>query len=382
MKLTGNSQQTKNFDWVLLSIISAIVVFSLLMLANASFNPFNDSGATGIAGFLERVNFHYVILQGAWYLIGLGAMMFMIFMDYRTVSKYGKIIYIVNVSILFGLLVLGKSTRGIKGWITFGNRGFQPSELCKITLIIFLGKMITGQIESKGNLPLNIYDLLPILGYFAVPLVLVVMQPDFGTAMVYVCSFAGMLFVAKIDRKLILTGLAVLAVLIPIMWFLLDDWQRQRVLGMFSGDGVDQVNASKLLIGSGGFFGKGFFREGTLASLDFLAEEHTDFIFAFLVETTGLFGGAIIIGLYTALILRLLYLARQTVDMYGTVMIVGVTCMFFAHIFENLAMTMGIMPVTGIPAPFLSYGGSNMLTNMLAIGLVQSVMVRRNRNIM
>lgn len=376
MKLKS-SLYVKNFDWVIITIISTIVMISLLMLANASFNPFSDGQSTGIISIIQRIDFSYVILQSMWYLLGLAAMSFIMMVDYHTIAKYGKLIYIVNVLILLALLIIGNSTRGIKGWINFGNRGFQPSEICKITIIIFIGRLICRKMEEKGDMPLNFYDLLPIIIYFAIPFVLVVAQPDFGTAMVYVCSFIGMLFMAKIDKKVIIIGIVAVVILIPIVWLTLDPWQKKRITGMFTGEGVAQVESSKLLIGSGRLFGKGFFQEGTLAQLNFMAEKHTDFIFAFVVETMGFIGGFFVIALYVGLMARLLYLSKQTSDLYGSIIIIGVLFMFIAHIFENIAMTMGIMPVTGIPAPFLSYGGSSMLANMMAIGLVECVVVRR-----
>ncbi|MBQ9625107.1 MAG: rod shape-determining protein RodA [Clostridia bacterium] len=379
MKLR-RSLYARNFDWLIVIIITGIVCISLLMLANASFNPFNETGATGAVSIIQRIDFKYVILQSLWYLLGLVAMCFIMFVDYHTLAKYGKLIYAVNVLVLLTLLILGKTTRGIKGWFTIGERGFQPSEVCKITIIIFIGRLISRKIEERGDTELNLYDLLPIIIYFAIPFILVVMQPDFGTAMVYVASFGGMLFMAKIDKKIILGGIVALIVLIPIAWLLLADWQKARITGLFQGggEGMEQVESSKMLIGSGKIVGKGFFREGTLAQLNFLAEKHTDFIFAFVVETTGWIGGMVVILLYFAMLARILFLAQHAGDVYGKVIGVGVLFMFIAHIFENIAMTMGVMPVTGIPAPFLSYGGSSMLANMMAIGLLESVAMRRD----
>lgn len=378
MKLRS-SQYVKSFDWSIIIIITAIVSVSLLMLANANFNPFAEEGQSGLFSILARIDFNYVFLQACWYLLGLGGMMAMLFMDYHAIGRYGKILYFVNCTVLLGLLIFGQVTRGIQGWITLGSRGIQPSELCKITIIIFIGKLIAKKIEEKGETPLDFRDLLPIVAYFAVPLILVMAQPDWGTAMVYVCSFMGMLFMAKINKKVILTGILSVLILAPIAWFFMTGWQRQRIIGFLGGSAVDQVNQSKVLIGSGQILGKGFFKEGTLAQLDFMAEKHTDFIFAFVVETIGFIGGMLIIVLYFALLFRLLYLVKQSGDIYGSIIIVGVLFMFVAHIFENIAMTMGIMPVTGIPAPFLSYGGSSMLANMLAIGLVESVVIRRTK---
>lgn len=378
MKLKNN-QYYQNFDWPIIAIISIIVAYSLLILANASFNPYNETGVSSIFNTISRIDFKYVFLQLGFYIIGLGAMFALLFLDYHTLGEYGKYIYFINCVVLVGLLFFAKSTRGVRGWIYVFGFGFQPAEICKITIIIFLGRMIAKKIDEKGDTPLGFKDLLPIVGYFLVPFVLVMLQPDWGTAMVFVCVFLGMILVAKIYKKVIYTVLGSLAVLLPLAWLLMADWQRSRILGFLTpgGAGVDQVSQSKVLIGSGQFFGKGFFQEGSLAQLDFLAEKHTDFIFASAAETLGFVGGLLLLLLYFGLLFRLLYLAKKSSDTYGTIIIIGVLSMMIFHVFENIAMTMGIMPVTGIPAPFFSYGGSSMLTNMIAIGLVENVVIRR-----
>lgn len=378
MKIKSN-QYLRNFDWLLLIIIGSVVCFSLVLIANAGFNPFSSGEQSGLFDVLSRINFNYVFLQASWFLLGLVLMTLVAMMDYHTVSRAGKIIYIINVTILILLLIGGKTTRGIKAWIEFGDRALQPGELCKITIIIYIGKLIAKKSDEKGGAPLTFSDLLVPTIYFAIPFALVCAQPDFGTAMVFVASFLGMLITAGIDKKVVIIGLIIVAVAIPVAWLLMAGWQKERIVKMFSEEGVAQVEQSKTLIGSGRFLGKGLFREGTLSSLNFMSEQHTDFIFAMAVETTGFLGGLVIIVLYFVMLFRLLLDSKKSSDTYGTMIVMGVMFMLIAHIFENIAMTMGIMPVTGIPAPFLSYGGSSMFTNMIALGLVQSVVMRRNK---
>ena len=209
------------------------------------------------------------------------------------------------------------------------------------------------------------------------------LQPDWGTAFVYICITLGILFAAKMSYK-ILGGIAILGAggLFVAYKYLMGEWQQKRILTFLNpaldptGSGM-HVAQSKVVIGSGQMLGKGLFQEGTLSQMGYLYEQQTDFIYASAAETFGFVGGIILITLYALLVIRLLYLATQAKDRMGMFIIVGVTCMYMAHIFENIGMTMGLMPVTGIPLPFVSYGGSSMLTNLLGLGLVECVAMRR-----
>ena len=219
--------------------------------------------------------------------------------------------------------------------------------------------------------------------YCAVPTVLVMMQPDFGTAFVFICIMVFIYFIGRISWGYILTAAGGLAVCMPLAYyFVLSDSQRERI-DVFINPESDLQNSgynvaqSKIAIGSGQLTGKGFFSEGTLAQLRFVPERHTDFIFAGIVEGLGFVGGTIIICLFFALIFRWIYIAMRTKDSFGTCLVVGVAGMFTAHVFENIGMTIGLMPVTGIPLPFISYGGSNLLTNLIGVGIVENVWMRR-----
>jgi rod shape determining protein RodA len=227
-------------------------------------------------------------------------------------------------------------------------------------------------------------DIALVCGIALVPVILAALQPDWGTAFVYICILVGILFASRISLKYVLTGLGLITVVAPIAYyFLMNDDQRSRIIVFLNPEAADssaeayQVTQSKLAIGSSGLTGKGLFKEGSLASLDYVPDRHTDFIFAVTVEAVGFIGGLILILLYFTLILRALYIATKARDKFGYLMVVGVVAMFTFHVIENIGMTMGVLPITGIPLPFMSYGGSSMLTNMIAFGIVLNVSMRR-----
>lgn len=360
------------YDWILLINVLAICLLSILIVGTAT----SSSGTTTIVT-------KYSMLQLLWVGVGLVAMTAVSMIDYRFYAeKYRWFYFGINI-VLLGLLLLGTATRGTVGWIkVIGERTIQPSELAKITIIITLAKVVADKMGSKGKIE-KFSDLIPIMGYFIIPFVLILLQPDWGTAFVFVCILAGILFVAKTSWKIILTILGTGVAALPIAWIFMASWQKDRIITFFNpasdttGAGLQVTNA-KLVIGSGGLTGKGLFAEGTLSKLGFLPDCHTDFIFSVMAETFGFIGALILVILYITLILRMMYLASKAHDTLGCLMIVGVAAMFMFHIFENIGMNIGLMPVTGIPLPFMSYGGSSMLANFIAIGLVQNVSLRRD----
>jgi rod shape determining protein RodA len=257
-------------------------------------------------------------------------------------------------------------------------------------MIIVMAKMISARTKNRDGGIKTIKDILPIIGVFIVPVGLILIQPDFGTVMVYAFTFFSMLFIAKTSLKIILGLLGCVGVTIPVAWLLLADWQKDRIysfLGIqtqnMSSDQLKQLqyqaNSAQAAAGSGQIVGKGLFSMGAGNQLSSIPEKHTDFIFASTTEAVGFIGAALIIILYLILIGRTLYLATKAKDEFGTLIIVGVVAMTLFHIFENIGMNIGVMPITGIPLPFLSYGGSNLLTNMIAFGLVINVSMRRQR---
>lgn len=366
-----------------MSLILALTVCSLLFIATATATP-SSGEIEGVARLLQMFNPQYVVLQLLWFGIGLACLIIMQFFDYHVYGEFAKLTYVIVVGMLVALLVLNVATRGTVGWFKFGERAFQPAELAKIVLILLVSKIAGEALDKDGGVK-RFSDIIKLVAFVGIPTALVMIQPDWGTAFVYICIFIGILFVAKISYKVLIGTALVGAVALPAAYFLvMAEWQQKRIqsfLGITNDAlGADyNVAQSKLAIGSGRLLGKGFFAEGSLVQLDFLPEKQTDFIFSSGVEAVGFIGGVIVILLYFTLLIRTLYIAIKAKDHFGSLIVVGVLVMVFAHIFENIGMVMGMMPVTGIPLPFLSYGGSSMLTNMIAYGLVINVSMRRSQ---
>ncbi len=371
----------KNFDWLLFLMILVLVACSLLFIANTQAEPFSGEEAT-LQDYFARIDFELVLLQLMWFGVGLAAMLVILFMDYHSLRDLAKLIYIINLALLALLFVLGEVSRGTTGWFAVGDRRFQPSELCKITLIIISSKIAAEAHDRDGGIT-TFRDLFHILAYVIPPLILVMLQPDWGTAFVYIVAVASILFAAKLSWKkwLVLLGAGIAA--LPIMYFfVMEDWQKGRI-DVFLGLAQDtqneayHLNQSVTALGSGGLAGKGIFVPGALAQLNYVPDDHTDFIFSTIVEAIGFIGGCVLMLVYLLLLIRCLYLAANAKDSFGSFLTVGVVGMMAFHIFENISMTMNLLPVTGIPLPLMSYGGSSLLTNMIAFGVVMNVAMRR-----
>jgi rod shape determining protein RodA len=314
--------------------------------------------------------------------VGLAALFIFLVIDYHILKSFIQYIFIANVALLLILLLIGESTRGIFGWFTIGTRAFQPSELCKISLIVMISKIVSDSMDRDGGLK-RFKEIAKALLYFVIPFFLVYKQPDMGTAFVFVAILICIFFVGKINWKYITGAVLFTAGALPFAYFYLINPDQKVRIDSFLNPGEDiqgrnyNVDQSKTSIGSGQVAGKGFFTDGTLAQLKYVPERHTDFIFSGIIEGVGFIGGTILIVLYFVLIFRWLWIAAKARDSFGTCLVTGCMGMLVAHVFENIGMTMGLMPVTGIPLPFISYGGSNLLTNMIAVGIVLNVWMRR-----
>jgi len=373
----------KKVDWWLLGAVVALCVVGFIAITYATADPFTGGEAT-FSEKLTNLNLDTVKKQVLWFGVGLVAMAFMALLDYTALKDISVWIYGVNAVILLALFSLATVTRQTVSWYKFGNIGFQPSEICKLSLILYLGKILCDNIRGEQGIQ-YFTDALKPLVVTGIVFVLVMLQPDMGTAAVYVSICIGMMFVVGVGWKIVATlGASALAIA-PLMWFfVLDDRQRNRIITTLNpsadiGNTGYNVHYSKMAIGSGGVTGKGMFSEGALSQLNWVPEKHTDFIFSAIGEAFGLIGGLTVILLYGLLIWRIIYIGMNAQNQYGTLICAGVASMFMFHIFENIGMTMGIMPVTGIPLPFISYGGSSMLTNMLAVGLVMGVKARTRK---
>lgn len=317
--------------------------------------------------------------QGIASLIGLVAMVFFMVVDYRIWKKYYLALYGLSILLLLATLVFGHgdTTWGARSWLKIGPLNFQPAEFVKVWLIISLATWIE---DHEGQLN-EVKTLIKTLAFAGFPVFLILLQPDFGTAMVYLAFIAIMLFFANIDWKYILGALGAGLASLPFLYLSLDTYQKDRILdflnpeGNKSGSGY-QAYEGRIAIGNGRLFGRGLYK-GTQTQYNFIPTKETDYIFPVLVEELGFLGGSILILLYLFLILRLLKISSYSKDSAGKYMVTGFLAIFLIHVWENIGMTLGLMPLTGIPLPFISYGGSFQLVNLTMIGLTLSVRYHR-----
>ena len=364
----------KKIDWLLIANIVALVLVGLISITAATASPATGEEAT-LAEKLANLNFSTVWRQFVWFLVGAVAMIGVFAIDYNFLKDITPAIYWANVIILLLLFALATVTKNTVSWFKFGNIGFQPSELAKISTILMLARMLAAR--SGEEKITSFREFFHLAKYALIPFVLIAVQPDLGTAMVVACITIGMFFIVRVDKKIILSCFGAVAVVLPVAWLVMRDYQKNRILVFFglAEDAASQynVNMSKMAIGNGQLTGNGLFGTGGMSQLNWVPVKESDFIFAVTGETFGFIGGMIVLILFGLLLWRTISIALRSRDKYAMYVCVGVACMIFAHVFENIGMSMGVMPVTGIPLPFISYGGSNMLTNMLAYGIVLNI---------
>lgn len=316
-----------------------------------------------------------VIIQSASLFLGLCALIALTLFDYEQLDLFLKPIAGVCLFLLILVLIIGKSDGwGAQSWIRLGPVGIQPAEIAKIGFIITFSYHL-DKVSDRINEPKNVFFLLI---HLAVPVALILLQPDAGSAMVFIFTFIVMMFLAGLSFKYIVPALGLGIISLPLIYyFLLSEYQQHRIQVFFNpemdklGSGYNVIQ-SKIAVGSGQFFGKGFLN-GTQNQLGFLPTKHTDFIFSVISEEFGFIGAAIVIILLFAIISRCLKTASNSISPFGKYLCIGVAAMLIFHTVENIGMCIGLMPVTGIPLPFFSYGGSSLITNCIAIGLVMSV---------
>ena len=357
----------KNFDYQLLLIMLGLCLYGLLVISSATQGLNIDDPSA------------YVSRQSIWMAMGLGSLFLVISIDYINYYRWAWYLYITNLVFLFLVLFIGREGGGAYRWIDLGVFDFQPSELAKLIIIITLARVLVDQQDQLKNF----VGLLPLLAHVFAPMVLIFLQPDLGTGLVLIIIFFGLLYLGGVPAKyLFLMGGSGLAVF-PLLWSQLLPYQKMRLI-VFTNPEIDplgygyQLMQSMIAIGSGGIKGKGLF-EGTQARLQFLPEQHTDFIFSVLGEELGLLGGFILLTFYFLLIYRILKVGAFSKDTFGALLCTGVATMITFQVLVNVGMSLGIMPVTGLPLPFMSYGGNAMLLNMMSIGVVLNVGMRRHK---
>lgn len=358
----------RNIDFWMIFATLALVGIGILVIGSATHinTPSDD-------------RYWYVQRQGFFALMNFLLILVMLKFDYRVLGPLGNMLYGINLLLLVAVMFVGQSALGAQRWIQLGPITLQPSEFAKLIMIISLAHLLDARKERMQS----VWDLLPVAAFVVAPFLLVLKQPDLGTSLVFVAILLGMVFVAGIDGKLLLKILGAGVACLPAFWFFLKDYQKSR-LTVFLDPNVDPLGAgyhiiqSKIAIGSGQLFGKGLFN-GTQSQLNFLPENHTDFIFAVVGEELGFVGSVIILLLYMLLLYRGIQTAKNARDKFGTLLAAGITSMLAFHLLVNVGMTMGIMPVTGIPLPFMSYGVSALTTNLVSIGILLNIQSRRQK---
>lgn len=353
-------------DWVLLVAVILLLGIGLLAL-------YSISSAVGGEGFSVFSK------QAIYIALGIFAMFFFVFSDYQYLNSYSTAIYFATLFLLILVLLWGSVIRGTSGWIGVGPFHIQPVEIAKLSLIVFLASFIS-QKKSKLASMTKIVASFVLAG---IMIFLVIKQPDFGSAMVLSGIWIGMLFLSGINRKHLIF-LIIIGILISASgWFLLADYQKSRIINVIKpeidpkGSGYNVIQ-SMISVGSGGMTGKGF-GHGSQSQLNFLPEKHTDFIFAVIAEELGLLGSFLILFLYLVLFYRIRKIAALAQDNFGYLLASGVLIMFFLQIFVNIGMNIGIVPVTGIPLPLLSYGGSSLVATMISLGIVLNIHLRERK---
>ena len=354
------------FDWGLLALTMAIGGAGMVALYSAV-----------SAGAIEP-NIALFKKQLVWYGGGFLVMVFCFLFDYKQFERFANVIYLASVSSLLAVLFFGKFVGGSRRWLPLGPFSLQPSEMAKVAVIIILARYYAKLINTEG---LSFRDLMMPALLTAIPFALIVRQPDLGTAMVIALIAGVMTLFVKIERRTLSWLVATFTLLVPLVWFFLRGYQKQRILTFLNPD-RDPLGAgyhiiqSKIAIGSGMITGKGFLK-GTQNALSFLPEQHTDFIFSVLAEEWGLIGSLTLVLLFLIIIAWGLSIAGRCRDPFGTILSVGVTAMIAWQVVINIGMVMGLMPVVGVTLPFVSYGGSSIITMMMGIGLLMNVSMRR-----
>lgn len=348
------------FDWLLIMAVVLLMALGLVALYSISATEPNFSQSV----FSRQLMFAFLGII----ILAAGALL-----DYRYFKNYSTPLYFFTLAILIFVLVVGKTIRGTSGWIGIGTFHIQPAEIAKLMLVVFMAGFISKKSTELGAL----VRLIASFVFAGITIVLVLRQPDFGSAMILVSIWLGMTLLAGVSR----THLAALAmsgvILVIIGWTFLAPYQKARIYNFFDPYSDPQKSGynaiqSTVAVGSGGMFGKGI-GNGSQSQLNFLPEKHTDFIFAMIAEELGFLGSLFVLALYGVLLYRIYIIARYARNNFAFLLISGIFIMNAAQVVINIGMNIGILPVTGIPLPFVSYGGSSLVTMCLAVGIVLNV---------
>lgn len=361
---------SKSFDWLTFTLIVGLAVIGIMTIYSATRPPL---------GVGQHPDFYSK--QILWLCISIATLFTIVFFDYKWLSRFAYPLYGIGLLLLVAVLVGGRSSLGAQRWLSLGFFSFQPSEFFRM---IFIAAFSTYLTSGSGQ-ALKQLSAKSIILFALLPLGLLIKQPDLGTAILLSSIFVTLSVAKGVSRKIITIVLIIGLISVPflghIFWEGLKDYQKNRLIAFMDPE-VDpagigyHINQSKISIGSGGVLGKGYL-QGTQGPLRFLPEKHTDFIFAVFAEEWGFIGALFLLSIYFVLFLRGLDTAYKAKDEFGKLMAIGITAMFFVYFSVNIGMTMGLMPVVGVPLPFVSYGGTALLSNFIAAGVLINIRTRR-----
>ena len=359
----------KNIDWgificcILLSIIGMVALFSATY----------DSEDTS----LQR--------QLMWFIICIPIVFIIIFIDYESIAKISPILY-GGVLLLLIAVLFTDSVNGARSWFNFGFLSIQPAEFAKIAVVLTLAFVLCRIQEKEKNDINKPTKLLIALAVVAIPVLLIIKQPDYGTAAAFLVATVMMLFTAGINKRYIIGTILLVVIAIPLLYFfVLPDHAKSRIEVFLNpesdprGSGYN-LKQSKLAIGAGQLTGMGLLK-GNQTQLGFLYPKTTDFIFSVIGEEMGFIGAGAVIIIYVILITKAIYVSKTAKDDLGSYIAIGIAGIFLFHMLENIGMTMGLLPITGVPLPFVSYGGSSLLTNFILIAILLNISGRRQKAI-
>ncbi len=351
------------FDWVLVTAVLLLTGISLLSLYGIS-----------AAGFKEQ---NIIWKQMIFLFFGIGIMAYLARIDYHYFRAYSRLSYFLTIIILILVILVGNNINGTAGWIGLGFFNVQPVEIAKVVLIVFLASFISSKKMILGEM----VQLVASVILTAVIIFLVIKQPDFGSAMVLLGIWFGMVLLSGINKKAFGVILAIGLILGTVAWFNLADYQKARIMTLVNpeadikGSGYNVFQAM-VAVGSGGMTGQGI-GHGSQSQLNFLPESHNDFIFATITEELGFLGASMVLFLYGVIFYRLRKIAVLAPDNFGYLVVSGIMIMLFVQTVVNIGMNIGIVPVTGITLPFLSYGGSSLVACFVSIGIVLNIYNKR-----
>lgn len=361
LRQTSYDEDFKKFNWTLL--ILEFLIFGIGIGNLVSATTVQDKAI----GLYKT--------QLLWFGIGMAMTALVLLIHYSMFSRAAYAIYFANLLLLVAVLVAGKASLGAKRWVGIGSFRIQPSEFMKLSIVICLAKYFEADRTVGGY---GMRDLILPAVLVMIPCGLIMLQPDLGTALIILATFGTLMLFLKVQPKTLIILGTCLAIALPAVYqFGLKPYQRQRLVTFIDpmsdpkGSGYNSIQ-SMIAVGSGEIFGKGY-RKGTQSQLNFLPEHHTDFIFSVYSEEWGFFGCATLLTLYLLFMMNGLSVAYQSHDKFGVILAIGIMTVFFWHIFINMGMVMGLLPIVGVPLPFMSYGGSSLITSIAGVAILTNI---------